>query len=863
MTRLVLNVFLWALILSSKVYAQFEDDFSNGNFTTHPVWSGDTDRFIVNNDLQLQLKAPPQQDRSYLYTSSSVIDNTEWRFWIRMDFRPSNNNQARVYLVSDSPNLIEPLNGYFIRLGEDGAKDAIELYRQSGTAEVLVIRGTNAHVEDHIHNLRVKVIRDESGNWSLYADTLGGTNFHLQTSGFDDEHNEAKYFGIQCRYTSTRSQSFFFDDFYAGDFIFDTIAPEIDTLIVLDARRLELRFTKVIDPEIAIVLSNYSVDHNVANAVHADLQLDLKTLILTFEEVFTPRVQSRLLIENVSDPLGNTMKTIELTFVYYEPEWHDIVISEIMPNPIPSAGLPEREFVELYNRTEFYIPIKGWTFSNDSRAAVFPDIIMEPGSYLIVCPNTAVPLFETYGKVCGLSNWLGLKIRSDELTIRDQNGYVIFNLPYSDQWYKNSAKAEGGWSLEMIDLNNPCGRAENWRASKDPKGGTPGKINSVDAYNPDISLPELKKVWTQDSLTIVLFFSEPVDSIKAVDVNLYNIDNGISKPLEVLPLGPEFNSVKLVLPEVLVQGKIYSVTVNDIFDCAGNKMQEKILRFGLPEKAEKMDVVINEVLFNPYTGGNAFVELYNRSKKVIDLKEYRLSNRNDSAELTNIREITEEGSLLLPGSYVILTREIDLIKCCYYVPADADIIEMPSFISTPNSAGTVVFLHRDGSIIDIFSYKEDMHFDLIKEPKGVSLERVHYDYPSGDLNNWHSASTSVGYATPGYKNSQFREHGIGSDPFVIEPKIFSTDKRGFKEFTEIQYTFEEPGKTGTIIIFDAQGREVRRLAENVIFGTQGAYKWDGLDQNARKVLTGVYIVYIQVFDLKGNVEIYKKVLVVG
>jgi hypothetical protein len=95
----------------------------------------------------------------------------------------------------------------------------------------------------------------------------------------------------------------------------------------------------------------------------------------------------------------------------------------------------------------------------------------------------------------------------------------------------------------------------------------------------------------------------------------------------VKAIAPEFKKVILKLSSPIQLGTIYNVTVlSGITDCVGNALINGSLPFALPEAPVANDVVINEILFDPNTGGVDFVELYNRSKKTINLKDLRLGS---------------------------------------------------------------------------------------------------------------------------------------------------------------------------------------------------------------------------------------------
>ena len=50
---------------------------------------------------------------------------------------------------------------------------------------------------------------------------------------------------------------------------------------------------------------------------------------------------------------------------------------------------------------------------------------------------------------------------------------------------------------------------------------------------------------------------------------------------------------------------------------------------------------------------------------------------------------------------------------------------------------------------------------------------------------------------------------------------------------------------------------------NELLATEGAFSWDGRTDDNQKASIGIYIIYVEVFDLNRNVKKYKKTAVLG
>jgi hypothetical protein len=177
--------------------------------------------------------------------------------------------------------------------------------------------------------------------------------------------------------------------------------------------------------------------------------------------------------------------------------------------------------------------------------------------------------------------------------------------------------------------------------------------------------------------------------------------------------------------------------------------------------------------------------------------------------------------------------------------------------------GSFGLILKNDTLLDALMYTEDMHYPLIRDKKGVSLERISFNRSSSDLSNWHSAAEQVGFATPGDKNSQFMDDSEATDIISFANEIFSPDNDGYNDVLIINYLFSEPGFVGNASIYDARGRLMSSIMKNELLGTSGVFSWDGITENNEKGSIGVYTLFFEYFDTKGNTNKIRKSFVLA
>lgn len=844
-------------------HAQLFDNFNDGNLNLGTLWYGDIEKFKINENYQLQLNSSGE-GTAILSTNLNGNDYNEWNLFVKTGFSPSDNNQTTIYLAADNKDPSKILNGYYLKLGESGSKDAIELYRQISNQHKLIARGSEGFISK-AYNMRIKITHKDD-KWEIWADSTGNTNFTYQASGIESYWQSFPYLILICKYTSSNAQKFWFDDIFAGSSFTDTIPPKVTNASIVDQSTVKLNFNESLQPESALEISNYTIDQGINAPIAIDTENgNTANVRLVFANTFLEEKIYHLSIANISDLSGNLMKDTTISITYSPIKQSDIVINEIMFDPTPPNKLPECEYLELFNRSNKEINVKDWELNIGDSKKILPDITIGAKEYYIITGTGEDSLFMKYGNVLALSG-LSLPNSGTLLVLKNNEGKWIHSVDYTPDWYNNLLKDEGGWSIEQIDANNPCGEIENWKASVSQDGGTPGSINSVVSVNQDLTAPSISHISLISPSSICVYFNEIMDSVSVCKLENYIADHDLGTATTAKMNNLHYNSVDISFDKNLSANTIYELSVKGILtDCAGNELVSNVKAyFGIPDSIEPNDIAINELLFDAHRNGEEFIELYNRSNKILDVSNLFIANRDlTTSEITDSDKVDSDSRLFLPGNYLVLTTEPKLLLSEYFTSNPSAYIQLESFPSMANSEGTIVLFANNDLMIDEFHYREDMHFALLSNTKGVSLERINYDRPTNEEGNWHSASQSAGFATPGYCNSQFIQTG-NTDEFVkIEPQIISPDNDGNNDILTINCELEKPGFELSVRVYDSEGRLVKIIADNYLAGNKNTLTWDGIKDNGSKASSGIYIIYTEAFSMKGEIKHSKNVVVVS
>ena len=160
-----------------------------------------------------------------------------------------------------------------------------------------------------------------------------------------------------------------------------------------------------------------------------------------------------------------------------------------------------------------------------------------------------------------------------------------------------------------------------------------------------------------------------------------------------------------------------------------------------------------------------------------------------------------------------------------------------------NSGGTVFLTDRTGSIVDMASYGDHIHLELLDVTQGISLERISVERSGSSPDNWHSAASIEGFSTPGRENSQSVRRSGSSELLMVDPEVFSPDNDGYQDLLQITVSPGVPGWIVKIWITDLTGKQMRSIANNHLAGPTVDYTWDGELENGKMATSGIYVLH--------------------
>lgn len=854
-------------------HSQITDDFSDGNFDQNPVWAGDAANFKISTAGELQLDAMAA-GQSVLLVAGNMPDSTVWDFEVRLAFSPSGQNLVRIFLQMDQADLAVA-NGYYLELGEDLSADAIRFFRQDGATKTQLATG-QAGLAAVSPNLHIRAKRTKSGDWTLDAAPVGAVlepQFALTESSWPGGAN--RFFGFQCVYTISNVAKFFFDNINIRPDVPDTQPPVLVSAAADNAMQVTAIFSEDLETASAEDPANYSINNGIGQPIAATLSLDKRTVVLSLQNPLSTGSYT-LQASGLKDLFGNTSagQTADFQFLNIEPATEfDLLINEVMADPDPPKGLPKVEWFEIFNRSGKVIDLSALRISDATSAPVtLPGYLIQAGEYVAFAAHANVDTLQTAtaGKVLGVSVSASfLNNDSDVLTLSDANGNIIDRVSYNINWHTIAGAEDGGYSLERINPGLPCLGMENWQTCPAQVGGTPAAQNSSFSTDIDETSPRLFKAFPESPSSILLSFSEGMEKLAVEDIAAYRLDPaiGISSALQL----PDDRSLLLLtLASPLQASTVYTLSIKpSVVDCSGNPfMFTDTVFLGLAEKPEVQDIVINEIMFNPTTGGARYIEFYNCSQKIFDWSQFFLASNSDTS--TSVVQVTQD-RLFLPGDYHVLSNNSPDVRDRFEHIVLKNVLQnaLPSLDDNVDSIKIYWAAGGQSITIDSFFYRRGLHNGLLStsELEGVALERIRTDGPTQSAANWTSASPlKTGAAgTPTLPNSQSRTAvSVADDLISIPVARLSPDGDAREDFLEIFYLLPKEGYAATLSVFDADGNLVRNLVRQQLVGTEGTFRWDGDTDEGSKARPGIHIVFLEIFSPDGEVmRVKKAVAVVG
>ncbi|OYU97323.1 MAG: hypothetical protein CFE21_03250 [Bacteroidetes bacterium B1(2017)] len=281
----------------------------------------------------------------------------------------------------------------------------------------------------------------------------------------------------------------------------------------------------------------------------------------------------------------------------------------------------------------------------------------------------------------------------------------------------------------------------------------------------DTLAPQITQINLLDSTHIECVFNEKIISPSPSQIGLQPAFKIDSIQLNGLVL-------KLVLATAIPQDLMLQITLNQLSDLAGNKLDTQLVI--LSHFVKKGELILTEFMADPepvVAMPNAeFVEVFNSSSRALSCHAFSLSDAS--------------GSYFMPAftlgsnQFAIACKATD---SSLFAPF-GQIISMPNFPSLNNSGDQLILKNQFQQTLDSISYDLNWYQTLSKQNGGYSLELINANLRCKGSQNWQACNSNLG-ATPGQKNSNWQTQADTIAPIIKALSLLSE--------TELEVDFNE------------------------------------------------------------------------
>ncbi|MCQ2973919.1 MAG: lamin tail domain-containing protein [Bacteroidales bacterium] len=465
-----LVIFIFLFLKSSYFFAQ-SIDYVDNNFMNVNFWNDYNSKKWINyidtsNYNLLLIDTSTISGTDFISKQiNNLVPETgtiEWNFNIQTSVNNSSTNNWKIILISnDTLPQTSNFKGLGIGTGlKTGDYSQLCLLEFDGK-NTNILATTNLFFKSKSNNININISRTSNGIWSL--------NDSIIYSELNNNIYIANWFSVIYKHNKYGHNAF---SVYVSKFNFNltgnTFETKFDSVEIIDNKTINAYFNGRINLNSVYNLKNYSINGHNPDSVkfynnYISLFLNPKSLKQT---------ELSLKINNLLHVDNSLIKPYDTTI--YFADFGDIVINEIMCDIDPKPfGLPTVKYIELFNTTDQTFNLTNYSFYLGSYSFLFPKISLHGGEYLILSKYDSL---STYGKIVNYKDDTKLILSNRTLQLLTPFDFVVDSVTYNKSMYNNSEKSSGGYSIERINpyKNLP----NNWKASINWSGGTPGVENS-------------------------------------------------------------------------------------------------------------------------------------------------------------------------------------------------------------------------------------------------------------------------------------------------------------------------------------------------------------------------------------------------